>query len=77
MTLNSLTEEEFRQKRAEIVALKYKLRCDAEPTKSKTKIMESLAADMGIHTKTVRFIIYRSGLPTCLPAYKNAGYKHK
>lgn len=73
--LQNLTDDEFRHKRDELVSMKYKLRTDSTPAVARTTIMEQIASETGLTSRCIRNIIYRSGMPTALPNYKNSGYK--
>lgn len=77
ITLNSLTDEELRRKRDELVCMKYKLRIDADQQTPRTTIFEQMSQEIGLTSKAIRNIVSRAGLATALPNYVNSGYKNK
>ena len=77
ITLSNLTDEELRQKRDEIVCMKYKLRIDTDKETPRTKLFEIMSQETGLTAKGIRNIVARAGLATALPRYAASGYKNK
>ena len=77
LTMNSLTEEDFRRARAKIIADEYRKSIEDDETTSRHIIMTTIAMNIGVTFKCVRKAVHEAGLPTSLPNYVNCGVKAK
>ena len=75
--VKNLTDAAFHTARNEMLKQNYMKLVEAEPETSRTRLMEKMAIDMGLNTKTVRMALSEMGMETALPNFAVCGRRAK
>lgn len=73
--VEQLSDDALRAQRDQVLISEYTERVNKEPDVARSTIMERIAADTGLTTKTVRQVLKQYGCETAMGNYRNSGVR--
>ena len=75
ITTEALNDEALRAARDQVLVAKYTKIVNQEPNVARSIIIERVAAETGLTSKTVRQVLKSSGCETAMGNYRNSGLR--